>query len=99
MGQKASKAPQAGISGQTIVNELIRNMELGRLELGYSILLPCIFSIYLHPDDFERLKGVQDIIREDARRALNTLMAQWNGKGGLRARLASSRIMSWTPLR
>ena len=24
-------------------------MELGRLELGYSILLPCLFSVYLHP--------------------------------------------------
>jgi hypothetical protein len=66
-------------------------MELGRLELGYSILLPCIFSVYLHPDDFERLKGVQDIIREDAKRALNALMAQWNGKSGLLRRNASQK--------
>jgi hypothetical protein len=83
MGQKASNAPQAGISGQTIVNELIRNMETGRLEMGYSILLPCIFSIYLHPDDYRRLAGVQDLIREDARRALTARMAEWNGKGSI----------------
>src|SRR5437763_11183690 len=81
MGQTGTKLPPARISGQTIVNELIRNMELGRLEMGYSILLPCIFSVYLHPDDYARLAGVQDIIREDARRALSAQMAEWNGKG------------------
>jgi len=80
MAQGASKQPQTRISGQTITNELIRNMELGRLEMGYSILLPCIFSIYLHPDDYARLAGVQDIIREDARRVLNARMAEWNSK-------------------
>jgi hypothetical protein len=26
-------------------------MELGQFETGYSVLVPCIFSIYLHPDD------------------------------------------------
>jgi len=66
------------ISGQTILAELIRNMELGRLEMGYSILLPCIFSVYLHPDDFARLAGVQEIIKEDARRVLSARMAEWN---------------------
>ena len=43
---------RSGISGQTIIDELIRNMELGRLEMAYSVLLPCIFSVYLHPDDY-----------------------------------------------
>jgi FHA domain-containing protein len=84
MAQSGTKSSPSRINGPIIINELIRNMELGRLELGYSILLPCIFSVYLHPDDYERLKGVHDIIREDARRALNSLMAQWNAnKGGL----------------
>ena len=55
-------------------------MEFGRLEMGYGILLPCIFSIYLHPDDYARLAGVQEIIREDARRALSARMAEWNAK-------------------
>ena len=58
-------------------------MELGRLELGYSILLPCLFSVYLHPDDYSRLAGVQDIIKEDARRALTARMAEWNKKGAM----------------
>ena len=75
--------PHARISGQTIINELIRNMELGRLELAYSILVPCLFSVYLHPDDHRRLAGVQDIIKEDAARALTARLAEWNGKSRL----------------
>ena len=55
------RTPQTRISGQTIINELIRNMELGRLEMGYSILLPCVFSVYLHPDDYARLAGVDSL--------------------------------------
>jgi hypothetical protein len=80
MAQSETRRPQTRISGTTIIGELIRNMELGRLEMGYSILLPCIFSVYLHPDDYARLAGVQDLIREDARRALTAQMAEWNGK-------------------
>ena len=78
--QTGNRQPQTRISGQTIIDELIRNMEFGRLEMGYGILLPCIFSIYLHPDDYARLAGVQEIIREDARRALSARMAEWNAK-------------------
>jgi hypothetical protein len=76
-------SPQARISGQIIINELIRNMELGRLELGYSILVPCVFSIYLHPDDFARVSSVQDILKEDARRALSARLSEWNAKPSL----------------
>lgn len=82
MAQTEGRALQPRVSGQTIIDELIRNMELGRLEMGYSILLPCIFSVYLHPDDYQRLVGVQDLIREDARRALNSRMAAWNTPKG-----------------
>jgi len=83
MAQREKKRPPARISGQVIIGELIRNMELGRLELAYSVLLPCIFSVYLHPDDLARLAGVEDLIKEDARRALNARLEEWNGKRAL----------------
>jgi hypothetical protein len=83
MAQSGTKRPRTGISGKTIIDELIRNMELGRLEMAYSVLLPCIFSVYLHPNDYQRLAGVEDLIKEDARRALSACMAEWNGKGAL----------------
>ncbi len=80
MAQSGTRRSEARVSGQTIIDELIRNMELGRLEMGYSILLPCIFSIYVHPDDYARLSGVVELIREDAGRALTARMNAWNGK-------------------
>jgi hypothetical protein len=81
MAQSGTAQPPPRISGQIIINELVRNMELGRLELGYSILVPCLFSVYLHPDDFTRVSSVQDILFEDAKRALTARLTEWNAKG------------------
>jgi hypothetical protein len=78
--RRSALAVPARVSGQTIIDELVRNMELGRLELGYSILLPCIFSVYLHPDDHARLRAVESLIQEDAKKALHARMAEWNRK-------------------
>ncbi len=71
------------LSGQTIIAELIRNMELGGFEMAYSVLVPCIFDVYLHPEDFARLSGVLPLIVEDARRALCARVAELNrARGG-----------------
>jgi FHA domain len=78
MAQTGSNNSPKRLGGQTIVDELIRNMEAGRLEMAYSVLLPCLFSVYLHPDDYARLSSVQELIRDDARRALSARMAEWN---------------------
>jgi hypothetical protein len=51
MAQTGKTQQPTRINGQLIIDQLIRNMELGRFEMGYSVLAPCIFSIYLHPDD------------------------------------------------
>lgn len=71
---------QGKISGRIIIEQLIRNMELGQFEMGYSILTPCLFSLYLHPEDHARLTGVFDLIREDAKKALAARLAQLNAK-------------------
>ncbi len=71
---------QGKITGRIIIEQLIRNMELGRFEMGYSVLVPCIFSLYLHPDDYSRLSSVLDLIRTDAKRALSARLEQWNAK-------------------
>ncbi len=80
------------ISGQTIIGELIRNMELGRLELEYSIVLPCLYSIYLHPDDYAWLRGVQELIKEDAKRALNSRLNELNSKTSLFRRGRAKKV-------
>ncbi len=75
------KGPTEGrITGRTVIDQLIRNMELGQFEMAYSTLLPCIFSLYLHPDDYARLTGVFDLIKEDAKRALAARLEQLNAK-------------------
>src|SRR5438876_9545563 len=68
------------LNGPAIIGELIRNMELGQFEMGYSILLPCIFSLYLHPDDYTRLAGILDLIKDDAKRSLAAKLEQLNAK-------------------
>ena len=77
---KAIGEAQGKISGRIIIEQLIRNMELGQFEMGYSILTPCIFSLYLHPDDYTRLTGVFDLIREDAKTGAGGQAGAMNAK-------------------
>jgi hypothetical protein len=77
---KGKSAVEGKITGRLIIDQLVRNMELGQFEMSYSILLPCIFSLYLHPDDYTRLAGVLDLIKEDAKRALAARLEQLNAK-------------------
>jgi hypothetical protein len=69
---------QSGLSGQLIITELVRNMELGQFEMAYSVLFPRIFTVYLNSDDHARLKGVFEIMAEDAKRALRDHVARLN---------------------
>ena len=77
---KGKGEAQGRITGKVLTDQLIRNMELGQFEMGYSILVPCLFSLYLHPDDYTRLSGVFDHIKEDARRALTARLEELNAK-------------------
>ncbi len=78
MAHNGAGAPETRLSGQVIVDELLRNMQLGQFEMAYSVLLPCIFSVYLHPEDYARLAGVFHLIAEDAKRALCARVARLN---------------------
>jgi hypothetical protein len=69
---------QKRLSGQTVIGELLRNMELGQFEMAYTVLLPCAFTIYLNPDDLAELSGVLNLVADDARRALRARVAEWN---------------------
>jgi hypothetical protein len=76
--QRGLTRSPAHIGGQTIIDQVLRNAEAGQFELGYTVLLPCIFNLYLHPDDYARLSGIFPHIRDDARRALRDRIAQLN---------------------
>jgi len=66
------------LSGNIIIGELLRNMELGKFEMTYSVLLPCIFTVYLNPDDHATLSSVFNLVIDDARRALQARVAEMN---------------------
>jgi hypothetical protein len=68
------------LNGRIIIDELIRNTELGQFELTYTVLLPCVFSVYLNPEDHAHLSGVFHLVANDARRALRAHVARLNGK-------------------
>ncbi len=66
------------ISGQLIIGELIRNMELGKFDMNYSVLLPCVFTVYLNPQDHATLGSIFNLVLDDARRALRDRVAELN---------------------
>ena len=74
----------SGLSGNLVASELIRNMELGRFEMAYSVLLPCVFTVYLNPADYAALGGVFDLVIEDARKALRARVGELNAASGPR---------------
>jgi hypothetical protein len=80
---------ESRLSGEVIIGELVRNMELGRFEMAYTVLMPCVFTVYLHPEDHAMLSGVFELVVEDARRALRARVAELNAtpsRVGLRRR-------------
>jgi FHA domain len=66
------------LNGNIVISELIRNMEVGRFEMAYAVLLPCVFTVYLNPSDYSTLSGVLDLVVDDARKALRARVAEMN---------------------
>ncbi len=66
------------LSGKIVASELVRNMELGRFEMAYAVLLPCFFTVFLNPADYAKLRGVLPLIADDARRALRARVSELN---------------------
>jgi hypothetical protein len=78
VGNLNRKLGEAKLDGNIIIAELMRNMELGRFEMAYTVLLPCVFTIYLNPEDHATLSGVFDLIADDAKRALRARVTELN---------------------
>ncbi len=68
----------AKLNGNIVIGEILRNMELGRFEMAYTVLLPCVFTVYLNPADHAVLSGVFQFVVEDARKALRARVAELN---------------------
>ena len=53
-----SSATTTPATGREIIHEIVRNMREGVEPLAYTALAPAIYNVYLHPDDFDRLRGI-----------------------------------------
>lgn len=58
------------ITGDDIITEILRNQELGLFRMRYTTLIPCIYRIYLHPDDYDLLRPAMPAVGAEAKRAL-----------------------------
>lgn len=77
-------------TAREIIAEILRNMREGLEPLHFSTLAPAIFSVYLHTEDLERLRGILPRIGDEASRALDSEIARMN-RSGLAERLKLSR--------
>lgn len=66
------------ITGDEIISELIRNADAGWFKVRYTVLVPCIFNVYLHPRDYELIMPIAELIREEAARALGEHLTNLN---------------------
>jgi hypothetical protein len=81
------------ITGDDIISELIRNTDAGRFKGRYTILVPFIFNVYLHPRNYELIQPIADLSREEAVSALKEHLSDLN-KPALDVRSASAS--AWT---
>ncbi|MBV9670738.1 MAG: DUF3662 domain-containing protein [Acidobacteriales bacterium] len=68
------------VTGDDIISELIRNAETGAFTIRYSVLLPSVFNVYLHPSDYQSVRPLAEIVKREAARALDEHIAQLNRK-------------------
>jgi hypothetical protein len=67
---------ERGATGKDIILDIVENMRSNCEELLYSTIVPAVYEVYLHPDDYERLQGILPAIQEQARRALDEEIAK-----------------------
>lgn len=78
------------INGDDILSEIVRNMEDGLFPIRYTTLVPSVFRIYLHPDDYEPIRGAVPFLTAEVRRVLSDRLAEWNAKPGFLQRIAGA---------
>jgi hypothetical protein len=77
-------------TARDVILEIVRNMKEGLEPLHYSTLPPAVYRVYLHPDDYERLRGILPRILDEARRALDAEVERMN-RASLAERLKLAR--------
>jgi hypothetical protein len=78
------------VTARDIILEVIRNMREGLEPLHYTTLPPAIYHVYLHSEDFARLRGIFPRMQDETRKALDDEVAELN-RASLGERLKLAR--------
>lgn len=70
--------PASQITGDDVISELLRNVEVGLFKVRYTVLVPCRFNVYLQQRDFELIAPVADVVRREAKQALSEYVERLN---------------------
>ena len=77
---RTEKESDARLQGTDIVEEILYNSERGQFEFPERVIVPAVYHIYLHPEDIDRLKTVDAVIREECKNGLNKRLRHLNRK-------------------
>lgn len=66
------------VSGEAITSEVLRNLEDGIFKIRYTALVPSVFRIYLHQEEYEPLRGAIPFVIDEIKLALDERLAEWN---------------------
>jgi FHA domain len=76
----SEKESAESLQGTDIVEEILYNSERGQFEFPERVIVPAVYHIYLHPEDLDRLKPVERVIKEECKNALNKRLRHLNRK-------------------
>ncbi len=66
------------IGGDDIISEILRNAEGGKFPMRRTVLLPCVFHVYLPQADFQLIRPVIPALKQEAASALREHLDQLN---------------------
>jgi hypothetical protein len=76
------------ITPEAIISFILEEMEAGMCPSYYSNLVPSIYDVYLYWEDLERLRPLEQRMREEAVNALGEKLAALNKAAGRKPKLA-----------
>src|SRR5689334_16994181 len=71
------------ITGDDIISELIRNVDAGAFKVRYTTLVPCVFNVYLHAEDYDQIRPIAGFVRSEAKAALDEHLEALNKGPGI----------------
>lgn len=77
---RLEKESEESLQGTDIVEEILHNSEQGQFEFTERVIVPAVYHIYLHPEDLDRLKPVERVIKDECKASLNKRLRQLNRK-------------------